>query len=73
LLAKSYLVEGRYALAAYHVREAIKVVQASASFMNLMRLEAIYRGLKNSDSGQSDDVALLGIDLLKAHEPTLFK
>ncbi|TMC22805.1 MAG: hypothetical protein E6J34_05055 [Chloroflexi bacterium] len=73
LLAKSYLIEGRYGLATYHVREAMQMVQATASGMNLARLTAIYRALRNSEYGESDDVATLGVDLLKAQQPTLFK
>jgi tetratricopeptide (TPR) repeat protein len=73
LLAKSYLVDGQYPMAVAYTKDALDAVWASHSSLYLSRLDMIYQRLSNDPSyGKSADVALLGVDLLKAQKPELF-
>jgi tetratricopeptide (TPR) repeat protein len=73
LLAKSYLIEGKYEMAAAYTEAAIHPVLASGQTMNMARLDAIYQQLRDDPAyGKKSDVIMLGVNLLKAQEPELF-
>jgi hypothetical protein len=72
LLAKSYLVEGRYAMATARAEDALDLVKDTGSRIYLAYVEALYRGLRTSPHGKSAEVAALGIALLRVQQPELF-
>jgi tetratricopeptide (TPR) repeat protein len=72
LLAKSYLVEGQYAIAVAYAEEALNTIQASGSVIKLARLDMIYQYLKKCDYGKSEEIALFGVKLFKVQHPELF-
>jgi tetratricopeptide (TPR) repeat protein len=73
LLAKSYLVASEHSMAVAYTEAALGTIQGGQPDSNLARLNAIYHQLRNDPSyGNSTDVAMLGVNLLKAQEPELF-
>jgi hypothetical protein len=74
ITAWSYFVEGLYPMAAELVEQAIVVAQGcQGEAKYFARLEALYRGLRSSEFGKEAQVAHLGVKLLRARKPALFR
>jgi hypothetical protein len=72
LLAKSYLVEGLYAMATARAEDALDLVKDTGSRIYLAWVEALYRDLRTSSYGKKPEVAKLGVKLVRVQQPELF-
>jgi hypothetical protein len=72
LLAKSYLIEGRYAMATARAEDTLDLLKDIGSSTQLAYVEALYRGLRTSPHGKHPDVAELGVKLLRVQQPQMF-
>jgi hypothetical protein len=72
LLAKSYLVEGFYAMATARAEDALELVKDIGSRWRLAYIENLYRDLRVSSYGKEAEVAKLGVKLVRVQQPELF-
>ncbi|MBV9691085.1 MAG: hypothetical protein JO202_15415 [Ktedonobacteraceae bacterium] len=72
LLAKSYLVEGFYPMAATYAEDALDLVKDISSHWRLAYIEGLYTSLRTSPYGKNSEVARLGVKLLRVQRPELF-
>ena len=73
LLAKSYLIEGDYPMAASYTTAAIESMHGSISSRHLVSMNYLYQSLLHSPYGTNSDVGELGVKLLKMQKPELFQ
>jgi hypothetical protein len=72
LFAETYMALKNYPRAVASAEAAVEVTSSHAMDTLFNRLENVYRSLRNSPYGKEPDVARLGVQILKAHQPELF-
>ena len=60
-------------MAIAHAEAVLEQLKTTASTQHLTRLENLYRRLKESSYGTSEDVARLGVEVMKQQYPPVFQ
>jgi len=69
--AKAYFDRGEYPMATKLASDALLVVGAIESWVNIARISRLYADLKESSYGNSFEVAQLGVELMRLERPDI--
>ena len=70
--SKHYYPDEFFTMALGHAESALELLKDVDSHQDLTRLENLYRRLRESVYGKSEDVARFGVEIMKVRHPEIF-